>query len=82
MPGRTTKEYEEPVIAPKVAAALEDALRDEDEIQVDARLYSAGSLGVGLGIGIGLSASSGSLGAISPGSGTSAGGSTKKPKSG
>ncbi|XP_018593120.2 kinesin-like protein KIF3B isoform X1 [Scleropages formosus] len=35
-PTRTTKEYEEPVIAPKVAAALEDALRDEDEIQVDA----------------------------------------------
>ncbi|XP_061112981.1 kinesin-like protein KIF3B isoform X2 [Conger conger] len=36
LPTRTTKEYEEPVIAPKVAAALEDALRDEDEIQVDA----------------------------------------------
>uniref|UniRef100_A0AAY4DUI4 Kinesin-like protein n=1 Tax=Denticeps clupeoides TaxID=299321 RepID=A0AAY4DUI4_9TELE len=36
MPIRTTKEYEGPVIAPKVAAALEDALRDEDEIQVDA----------------------------------------------
>lgn len=36
LPTRTTKEYQEPVIAPKVAAALEDALRDEDEIQVDA----------------------------------------------
>eukprot|EP00064_Thunnus_orientalis_P008516 superscaffoldBa00001015_g8539 len=36
LPARTTKEYQEPVIAPKVAAALEDALRDEDEIQVDA----------------------------------------------
>ncbi|XP_014822994.1 PREDICTED: kinesin-like protein KIF3B [Poecilia mexicana] len=36
LPSRTTKEYQEPVIAPKVAAALEDALRDEDEIQVDA----------------------------------------------
>uniref|UniRef100_A0A672RJP0 Kinesin-like protein n=1 Tax=Sinocyclocheilus grahami TaxID=75366 RepID=A0A672RJP0_SINGR len=33
---RTTKDYEGPVIAPKVAAALEDALREEDEIQVDA----------------------------------------------
>ncbi|KAI5612408.1 kinesin-like protein KIF3B isoform X1 [Silurus asotus] len=33
---RTTKEYEEPMIAPKVAAALEDALREEDDIQVDA----------------------------------------------
>lgn len=36
LPARTTKDYQEPVIAPKVAAALEDALRDEDEIQVDA----------------------------------------------
>ena len=36
LPARTTKEYQEPVIAPKVAAALEDALRDEDEIHVDA----------------------------------------------
>ncbi|XP_041859765.1 kinesin-like protein KIF3B [Melanotaenia boesemani] len=36
LPARTTKEYQEPVIAPKVAAALENALRDEDEIQVDA----------------------------------------------
>ncbi|KAK3547546.1 hypothetical protein QTP86_024476, partial [Hemibagrus guttatus] len=36
MPTRTTKEYEEPMIAPKVAAALEDALREEDDIQVDA----------------------------------------------
>ncbi|XP_010791284.1 kinesin-like protein KIF3B, partial [Notothenia coriiceps] len=36
LPARTTKEYQEPVIAPKVAAALESALRDEDEIQVDA----------------------------------------------
>ncbi|XP_010891510.2 kinesin-like protein KIF3B [Esox lucius] len=36
MPARTTKDYEEPVIAPTVAAALEDALREEQEIQVDA----------------------------------------------
>ncbi|KAL1020799.1 hypothetical protein UPYG_G00004810 [Umbra pygmaea] len=37
MPARTTRDYEEPVIAPTVAAALEDALREEDEeIQVDA----------------------------------------------
>ncbi|KAF3859787.1 hypothetical protein F7725_000042 [Dissostichus mawsoni] len=28
LPARTTKEYQEPVIAPKVAAALESALRD------------------------------------------------------
>ncbi|XP_076131635.1 kinesin-like protein KIF3B [Alosa pseudoharengus] len=84
MPGRTTKEYEEPVIAPKVAAALEDALRDEDEIQVDAAaLYSAGSLGLrGLYGGLSASSSAGSLGAISPGSVGPAGGSAKKPKSG
>ncbi|KAM9752203.1 kinesin-like protein KIF3B [Menidia menidia] len=41
LPARTTKEYQEPVIAPKVAAALEDALRDEDEIQVDASGFHA-----------------------------------------
>ncbi|XP_041954629.1 kinesin-like protein KIF3B [Alosa sapidissima] len=88
MPGRTTKEYEEPVIAPKVAAALEDALRDEDEIQVDAAaLYSASSLGLGLGLrglcgSLSASSSAGSLGAISPGSVGPAGGSAKKPKSG
>lgn len=36
LPTRTAKDYQEPVIAPTVVAALEDALRDEDEIQVDA----------------------------------------------
>lgn len=36
LPDQTTKEYQEPVIAPKVAAALKDALKDEDEIEVDA----------------------------------------------
>ncbi|XP_072292296.1 kinesin-like protein KIF3B [Eucyclogobius newberryi] len=36
LPSRSTRDYQEPVIAPKVAAALEDALRDEEEIQVDA----------------------------------------------
>ncbi|KAM9343069.1 kinesin-like protein KIF3B [Pholidichthys leucotaenia] len=45
LPARTTKEYQEPVIAPKVAAALEDALRDEDEIQVDASGFHS-SLGL------------------------------------
>ncbi|KAM6977383.1 kinesin-like protein KIF3B [Aplochiton taeniatus] len=44
LPSRTTQEYEEPVIAPTVAAALEDALRDEDEIQVDASGFH-GNLG-------------------------------------
>lgn len=44
IPARTTKEYQEPVIAPKLAAALEDALRDEDEIEVDASSFHS-SLG-------------------------------------
>ncbi|XP_031659516.1 kinesin-like protein KIF3B isoform X2 [Oncorhynchus kisutch] len=39
LPARTTKEYEGPVIAPTVAAALEDALREEDAIQVDASRF-------------------------------------------
>ncbi|KAB5546402.1 hypothetical protein PHYPO_G00071620 [Pangasianodon hypophthalmus] len=42
LPTRTTKEYEEPMIAPKVAAALEDALREEDDIQVDASALGHG----------------------------------------
>ncbi|XP_066527443.1 kinesin-like protein KIF3B [Hoplias malabaricus] len=52
LPSRTTKDYEEPVIAPKVAAALEDALREEDEIQVDASgFYANMSASPGLGPG-------------------------------
>lgn len=39
-PARTTKDYQEPSIAPRVAAALEDALRDEDEVEVDASTLS------------------------------------------
>lgn len=51
LPTRTTKDYEGPVIAPTVAAALEDALREEDEIQVDASgLHS--SLGLGSSMGL------------------------------
>jgi len=54
LPERTTREYEEPLIAPNVAAALEAALRDEDEIQVDAS---------------GFHSSPGSWGAVSPAGG-------------
>ncbi|KAK9515774.1 hypothetical protein VZT92_026392 [Zoarces viviparus] len=53
LPARTTKEYQEPVIAPKVAAALESALRDEDEIQVDASGFHS-SLGSTLPTGASL----------------------------
>ncbi|KAM9296489.1 kinesin-like protein KIF3B [Gastrophryne carolinensis] len=36
MPSRTTRDYEGPAVAPKVQAALEAALQDEEDIQVDA----------------------------------------------
>ncbi|NXE14414.1 KIF3B protein, partial [Lophotis ruficrista] len=43
MPSRTTRDYEGPAIAPKVQAALEAALQDEDEIQVDASTFDSTS---------------------------------------
>ncbi|KAM4650077.1 kinesin-like protein KIF3B isoform 1-T1 [Amazona ochrocephala] len=43
MPNRTTRDYEGPAIAPKVQAALEAALQDEDEIQVDASTFESTS---------------------------------------
>ncbi|XP_063260535.1 kinesin-like protein KIF3B [Prinia subflava] len=42
-PSRTTRNYEGPAIAPKVQAALEAALQDEDEIQVDASNFESTS---------------------------------------
>ncbi|XP_049608362.1 kinesin-like protein KIF3B [Syngnathus scovelli] len=41
MPSRTTKDYQQPVIAPKVAAALEDALKNESDLQVDASGFNS-----------------------------------------
>ncbi|XP_075032621.1 kinesin-like protein KIF3B [Mixophyes fleayi] len=41
MPSRTTREYEGPAVAPKVQAALEAALQDEDDIQVDASTFGS-----------------------------------------
>ncbi|NWU77753.1 KIF3B protein, partial [Onychorhynchus coronatus] len=43
VPSRTTRDYEGPAIAPKVQAALEAALQDEDEIQVDASTFESTS---------------------------------------
>lgn len=43
VPSRTTRNYEGPAIAPKVQAALEAALQDEDEIQVDASTFESSS---------------------------------------
>lgn len=43
MPSRTTRDYEGPTVAPKVQAALEAALQDEDEIQVDASTFESTS---------------------------------------
>ncbi|XP_020785387.1 kinesin-like protein KIF3B isoform X1 [Boleophthalmus pectinirostris] len=51
LPSRSTREYQEPVIAPKVAAALEDALKDEEEIQVDASHISSFSPGLSPSLG-------------------------------
>ena len=34
-PNRTTKDYESPTLAPHLQAALDTALRDEDELEVD-----------------------------------------------
>jgi len=43
MPSRTTRDYEGPAIAPKVQAALEAALQEEEEIQVDASIFESTS---------------------------------------
>lgn len=52
MPTRSTKDYQEPVIDPKVALALENALRDEEDIQVDAANISSFSLNFSLNQGL------------------------------
>lgn len=36
MPNRTTRDYEGPLVAPSVQAALDTALKDEEEITIDA----------------------------------------------
>uniref|UniRef100_A0A8C5PVY2 Kinesin-like protein n=1 Tax=Leptobrachium leishanense TaxID=445787 RepID=A0A8C5PVY2_9ANUR len=41
MPSRTTRDYEGPAVAPKVQAALEAALQDEEDIQVDASTFES-----------------------------------------
>jgi kinesin family protein 3/17 len=35
MPYRTTRDYESPTLAPHLQAALDTALKDEDDIEVD-----------------------------------------------
>ncbi len=40
MPNRTTKDYEGPSVAPRVQAALDAALQDEDDIDIDGRSVS------------------------------------------
>lgn len=44
VPSRTTRNYEGPTIAPKVQAALEAALQEEDDIQVDASSFESTSV--------------------------------------
>ena len=36
MPNRTTRDYEGPTVAPKVQAALDAALQDEEDLTLDA----------------------------------------------
>jgi len=36
MPNRTTRDYEGPAVAPKVQAALDAALQDEEDLTLDA----------------------------------------------
>ena len=35
MPNRTTRDYEGPAIAPKVQAAIDTALQEEEDIDID-----------------------------------------------
>ncbi|NWR07127.1 KIF3B protein, partial [Paradoxornis webbianus] len=44
VPSRTTRNYEGPAIDPKVQAALEAALQEEDDIQVDASTFESTSI--------------------------------------
>jgi hypothetical protein len=37
MPNRTTRDYESPTLAPHLQAALDTALKDEEDIEVDER---------------------------------------------
>ena len=37
LPNRTTKDYEGPEVAPRVQAALDAALQDEEDITLDAK---------------------------------------------
>ena len=36
MPNRTTRDYEGPAVAPRIQAALDAALQDEDDLTLDA----------------------------------------------
>lgn len=36
MPNRTTRDYQGPAVAPRIQAALDAALQDEDDLTLDA----------------------------------------------
>lgn len=40
MPNRTTRDYEGPAVAPKIQAALDAALQDEDDIDISSKWVS------------------------------------------
>lgn len=37
MPNRTTRDYEGPTVAPTIQAALDDALQEEEDIDIDGK---------------------------------------------
>ncbi|XP_059177349.1 kinesin-like protein KIF3B [Physella acuta] len=43
MPNRTTRDYEGPAVAPRVQAALDAALQDEDDIEINGSMFSSKS---------------------------------------
>ncbi len=36
-PSRTTRDYEGPMVSPMIQAAIENAMKDEEHIELDAR---------------------------------------------
>ncbi|CAL1529612.1 unnamed protein product [Lymnaea stagnalis] len=43
MPSRTTRDYEGPTVAPRVQAALDAALQDEDDIEINGSMFNSKS---------------------------------------
>ena len=48
MPNRTTRDYESPTVAPKVQAALDAALQEDDDLDIDGGYVHFSSLEIHL----------------------------------